>query len=163
MVAKGRRLLKVQADRSADGLRAAAEAFASSNLRACKQMCRLLACRMPSIYMQVARANICSRSLTGNNAVITVKTVEHVARLARLSLTAEEKERFARQLGNIIEHFNELQNIDTTNIEPMAHVLPITNVMREDAVVTPPGSAALLQTAPASENGFFRVPKIGES
>jgi aspartyl-tRNA(Asn)/glutamyl-tRNA(Gln) amidotransferase subunit C len=94
--------------------------------------------------------------------VITIEQVEHVAKLARLSLTAEEKERFAKQLRAIIEHFNELQSIDTTGVEPLAHVLPITNVMREDKVVKPPGSAVLLENAPAQENGFFRVPKIGE-
>ena len=95
--------------------------------------------------------------------MITIEAVEHVAKLARLALTQEEKEKYARQLGAIIDHFNELQDIDTTDIEPMAHVLPITNVMREDAVVTPPGSAVLLENAPARENGFFRVPKIGDA
>jgi aspartyl-tRNA(Asn)/glutamyl-tRNA(Gln) amidotransferase subunit C len=94
--------------------------------------------------------------------VITIEQVEHVAKLARLSLTAEEKERFAKQLGKIIDHFNELKSVDTTNIEPMAHALPITNVMREDVVVPPPGSAVLLENAPDQENGFFWVPKIGD-
>jgi aspartyl-tRNA(Asn)/glutamyl-tRNA(Gln) amidotransferase subunit C len=94
--------------------------------------------------------------------VITIKEVEHVAKLARLALTDQEKERFAEQLGKIIDHFNELKNVDTTNVEPLAHALPVTNVMREDEVVSPPGSTILLENAPAQENGFFRVPKIGE-
>jgi aspartyl-tRNA(Asn)/glutamyl-tRNA(Gln) amidotransferase subunit C len=94
--------------------------------------------------------------------LITISDVEKVAVLARLALTQDEKERFAKQLGDIIEHFNELKNVDTTGIEPMAHVLPISNVMREDEVKTPPGSAVLLENAPAKENGFFRVPKIGD-
>lgn len=94
--------------------------------------------------------------------MITIKEVEHVAKLARLALTEEEKQIFAGQLGNIIEHFNQLQNIDTSKVEPLAHALPIANVMRKDAVVPPPGSKALLANAPACENGFFRVPKIGE-
>ena len=94
--------------------------------------------------------------------MITIKEVEHVAKLARLALTDQEKERFAEQLGKIIDHFNELKNVDPTGVEPLAHALPLTNVMREDEVVPPPGSKILLENAPAQENGFFRVPKIGE-
>jgi aspartyl-tRNA(Asn)/glutamyl-tRNA(Gln) amidotransferase subunit C len=89
--------------------------------------------------------------------MITIKDVEHVSRLARLALTEEEKQRFAKQLGDIIDHFNELENIDTANVEPLAHAC-----LSPDQVRTPPCSAILLQNAPASENGFFRVPKIGE-
>jgi aspartyl-tRNA(Asn)/glutamyl-tRNA(Gln) amidotransferase subunit C len=94
--------------------------------------------------------------------MISIEDVEHVAKLARLALTDEEKQRFAKQLGAIIEHFNELKNVDTTGVEPMVHALPVTNVLREDVVVTPPGREVLLQNAPAEENGFFRVPKIGD-
>jgi aspartyl-tRNA(Asn)/glutamyl-tRNA(Gln) amidotransferase subunit C len=94
--------------------------------------------------------------------VISIKDVEHVAKLARLALTEEEKEKYAKQLGRIIESFNELKEVDTTNVAPFTHALPITNVMREDEIVQPPGSAVLLKNAPAAENGYFRVPKIGE-
>jgi aspartyl-tRNA(Asn)/glutamyl-tRNA(Gln) amidotransferase subunit C len=94
--------------------------------------------------------------------MISIEDVEHVAKLARLALTDEEKQRFSKQLGAIIEHFNELKNVDTTGVEPMVHALPISNVLREDVVVTPPGREVLLQNAPAEENGFFRVPKIGD-
>jgi aspartyl-tRNA(Asn)/glutamyl-tRNA(Gln) amidotransferase subunit C len=95
--------------------------------------------------------------------MISIKDVEHVAKLARLALTEEEKHKFAEQLGAILEHFKELEKVDTDGVEPMAHALPITNVMREDVVVTPPGRAVLLKSAPAQENGYFRVPKIGDS
>jgi aspartyl-tRNA(Asn)/glutamyl-tRNA(Gln) amidotransferase subunit C len=61
-----------------------------------------------------------------------------------------------------MEHFNQLQNIDTSKVEPLAHALPIANVMRKDMPVEPPGSEVLLANAPAADNGFFRVPKIGE-
>jgi aspartyl-tRNA(Asn)/glutamyl-tRNA(Gln) amidotransferase subunit C len=94
--------------------------------------------------------------------MITIQDVEHVAKLSRLALTQQEKQTFARQLDNIIDHFNQLQNIDTSKVEPLAHPLPIDNVMRPDITVPPPGSQTLLSTAPAAENGFFRVPKIGE-
>jgi aspartyl-tRNA(Asn)/glutamyl-tRNA(Gln) amidotransferase subunit C len=92
--------------------------------------------------------------------VISIKDVEHVAKLARLALTDEEKEIYAKQLARIIENFNELKEVDTTGVEPMAHALPITNVMRADEVVDPPGADIMLKTAPAAENGYFRVPKI---
>lgn len=92
--------------------------------------------------------------------MISIKDVEHVAKLARLALTDEEKEIYAKQLARIIENFNELKAVDTTGVEPMAHALPITNVMRADEVVASPGSEIMLKTAPAAENGYFRVPKI---
>ena len=94
--------------------------------------------------------------------MISIEDVEHVAKLARLALSEEEKEIYAKQLGRIIENFNELKEVDTTGVEPMAHALPINNVMREDKIVSPPGKELLLKTAPAAENGYFRVPKIGE-
>jgi aspartyl-tRNA(Asn)/glutamyl-tRNA(Gln) amidotransferase subunit C len=95
--------------------------------------------------------------------LISIEDVEHVAKLARLALTEEEKQKFATQLGAILEHFKELEKVDTAAVEPMAHALPITNVMREDIVVPPPGRGILLQSAPDQENGYFRVPKIGDS
>jgi aspartyl-tRNA(Asn)/glutamyl-tRNA(Gln) amidotransferase subunit C len=96
------------------------------------------------------------------SAVIGVKEVEHVAKLARLALTEDEKTLYAQQLGKIMDYFDQLQTVDTTGIEPLAHPLPITNVMREDEVVAPPGREVLLRNAPDKERGYFRVPKIGE-
>ncbi len=94
--------------------------------------------------------------------MITIKDVEHVAKLARLALSDEEKSRYTKQLAAIIEHFNELKAVDTTGVEPLAHALPITNVLREDTLVSPPGRALLMENAPEQENGYFRVPKIGD-
>lgn len=94
--------------------------------------------------------------------MISIKDVEHVARLARLSLSAGEKEIFTQQLARIIEHFNEIKSVDTEGVEPLAHALPIVNVTRDDVVVTPPGADMLLSSAPDAENGFFRVPRISE-
>jgi aspartyl-tRNA(Asn)/glutamyl-tRNA(Gln) amidotransferase subunit C len=92
--------------------------------------------------------------------VISIEDVEHVAKLARLALSDEEKAMYTEQLARIIENFNELSQVDTTGVEPLAQPLPITNVMREDEIVTPPGRDILLKTAPDAENGYFRVPKI---
>jgi aspartyl-tRNA(Asn)/glutamyl-tRNA(Gln) amidotransferase subunit C len=94
--------------------------------------------------------------------MITVSDVEHVAKLARLSLSEDEKKLYTEQLGKIIGFFAELNAIDTNGVEPMSHALSVTNVMREDEVEAPPGHEILLKTAPARDDAFFRVPKIGE-
>lgn len=93
---------------------------------------------------------------------ISIKDVEHVAKLARLALTDDEKRLYAQQLTRIIEHFDALKSIDTEGIEPMAHALPLTNVLREDEVKPGLGRDLLLKNAPDREGQFFRVPKIGE-
>jgi aspartyl-tRNA(Asn)/glutamyl-tRNA(Gln) amidotransferase subunit C len=93
---------------------------------------------------------------------ITSDIVEHVAKLARLSLTEAEKKLYTEQLAKIIGYFDELATVDTTGIEPMSHALPVINVMREDVVEPSPGHETLLKTAPAREGSFFRVPKIGD-
>ena len=92
--------------------------------------------------------------------MIGIKEVEHIASLAKLALTEEEKALYAGQLAQVIEYFDQLQAIDTTGIEPMAHALSMTNVLREDTVL-PPGKT-LLGVAPEVEGDFFKVPKIGE-
>jgi len=94
--------------------------------------------------------------------MITLETVRHIAKLARLNLTPEEETLYTEQLGNILQYFEELNAIDTTNIEPMSHALQIVNVMREDVVVPSPGHEAILAGAPDKERTSFRVPRIGE-
>jgi len=98
--------------------------------------------------------------------MITSKDVEHVAKLARLALTPDEKRLYTDQLSRILEYFGQLNKVDTTGVEPMSHALPVVNVMREDVIETPPGHERLLATAPDSEEvdskSFFRVPRIGD-
>ena len=93
--------------------------------------------------------------------MITIKDVEHVAKLARLALSQEEKEKFAPQLNSILEYVNELNEIDTTGVEPMAHSIKISNIMREDEVKQDFSREEMMKNAPEEEDGFFRVPKIG--
>ena len=64
--------------------------------------------------------------------MITVKDVEHVAKLARLELTEEEKQKYTKQLSDILKYANELNEVDTEGIEPMSHALPFYNVTRWD-------------------------------
>ena len=94
--------------------------------------------------------------------MISIKEVEHVAKLARLSLSEQEKELYTEQLAKILGYFDELKQVDTTGVEPLAHALSIVSVMREDEVLPPPGREQLLKSAPEVENGYFKVPKIGE-
>lgn len=92
--------------------------------------------------------------------MITIKEVEHVAKLARLELSEDEKTRYSEQLGAIIDYVQQMNEVDTSNVEPMSHAIPLTNVMREDEVVYEQTREELMQNAPAKEYGFFKVPKI---
>lgn len=92
--------------------------------------------------------------------MITIKDVEHVAKLARLELSEEEKEKFSKQLGDILKYVEQMNEVDTTGVEPMSHAIPMVNVMREDVVVSENTKEELMENAPLKEDGFFRVPKI---
>lgn len=94
--------------------------------------------------------------------MITIKDVEHVAKLARLELTEEEKEKFSKQLDAILKHMDQLNEVDTTGVEPMAHAFAIKNVMREDKIVQEFSRDEMLVNAPDEEDGFFKVPKISD-
>ena len=93
---------------------------------------------------------------------ITPKEVEHVARLARLELTAEEKERMRAQLDSILSYIDKLNELDTSAVEPTSHVLPMTNVFREDEVMPSLSQEEVLVNAPDRHEFFFRVPRILE-
>jgi aspartyl-tRNA(Asn)/glutamyl-tRNA(Gln) amidotransferase subunit C len=93
---------------------------------------------------------------------ITRKEVEHVAKLARLALRDEEIETLTNQLGNILTYVEKLNELDTTNIEPTSHVLPIKNVLREDEAGKSIEREKALGNAPDRTEEFFRVPKVIE-
>lgn len=92
--------------------------------------------------------------------MITIKDVEHVAKLARLELTEEEKVKYTTQLADVLKHVEEMNEVDTTGVEPMAHALDFVNVTREDVVIQEHTKDELMKNAPINEDGFFRVPKI---
>lgn len=92
--------------------------------------------------------------------MISKKDVEHVAKLACIELTESEKEKFTKQLGDIIKHVDQLNEVDTTNIDPMAHPSPFFNVMRDDVVEYNNTKEELIANAPEEEDSFFKVPKI---
>jgi aspartyl-tRNA(Asn)/glutamyl-tRNA(Gln) amidotransferase subunit C len=93
---------------------------------------------------------------------ISKEQVEHVARLARLEVSEDEKAMFARQLSGILTYMDQLKELDTKGIEPTATVLPTDNVFRDDDVRPSLPQEKALANAPDQIDGFFRVPKILE-
>jgi len=91
---------------------------------------------------------------------ITTADVAHVARLARLSLTDDELDRFTAQLGAVLEHARDVEALDTAGVEPTAHPLPLVNVLREDVVTPSLDRAEVLAQAPSVDDNRFRVPRI---
>jgi len=93
---------------------------------------------------------------------ITMRDVEHVARLSRLALTDQEKDRMRRELDGILSYIDKLRALDTANVPPTSHAVPMTNVMREDEPRPSLAQDLMLANAPERSGEFFRVPKIIE-
>jgi aspartyl-tRNA(Asn)/glutamyl-tRNA(Gln) amidotransferase subunit C len=93
---------------------------------------------------------------------ISKQEVEHVAKLARLELAEEEKEKLIDQLSNILTYVETLNELDTKGVEPTSHVLDIKNVMRDDVSVPSLPQEQALANAPEKAAGHFKVPKIIE-
>lgn len=89
--------------------------------------------------------------------------VDHVAKLARLGLSEEEKKLFAQQLSAILEYADNLQKLDTKDVPPTSHAIPMKNILREDKVIPCENADDILANAPEEEEHMFRVPKILES
>jgi aspartyl-tRNA(Asn)/glutamyl-tRNA(Gln) amidotransferase subunit C len=92
--------------------------------------------------------------------ILSKEEVEHVALLARLELSDEEKEAYTHQLNAILDFVQQLDELETSGVEPTTHVLPLVNVMREDQVRPGLSSEEALAGAPDQDKGHFRVPKI---
>ena len=88
--------------------------------------------------------------------------IDHVAELARIALTAEEKAKFAAQLGDVLAHIEQLKKVDVSNVEPTAHASPVFNVWADD--VAQPGLPVelALKNAPAQRSNMIVVPKVVE-
>ena len=93
---------------------------------------------------------------------VTRKDVETVAGLARLTFTEEEKENLTGTLNSILGYFDKLSELDTSDVEPLSHILPVHNVMREDEVQPSCGQETALANAPVSRRGHFVIPKVIE-
>ena len=91
---------------------------------------------------------------------IDQKQVRKVAKLSRLELTEVEVEEFTGQLRAILDYVEKMNELDTTDVEPLAHCLPISNVFREDYAKESLGTEKTLANAPQRDGEFFKVPKI---
>jgi aspartyl-tRNA(Asn)/glutamyl-tRNA(Gln) amidotransferase subunit C len=91
---------------------------------------------------------------------VTAADVRHIADLSRLSVSPEEVERLSGELSAIIEYVEQLGTVDTRQIEPTSHVLPLRNVMRDDCPAASLPRDEALRNAPDSTEKFFRVPRI---
>mgnify|MGYP001489678598 CR=1 FL=1 len=94
------------------------------------------------------------------NQKIKLDDVRHVARLSRLALDETQSRKFAGQLETILGYVDKLGALDVSGVEPMAHALPIHNVLREDAIEPSLPLEKVLQNAPEVEGPFFKVPKV---
>ncbi|MBS7654075.1 MAG: Asp-tRNA(Asn)/Glu-tRNA(Gln) amidotransferase subunit GatC [Candidatus Bathyarchaeia archaeon] len=91
---------------------------------------------------------------------ITKEEIEHIAQLAHIELTDEEKEVFTEQFNRILDFFRKIDEVDTRSIPPMYHVLDIVNVYREDEVGGTLPKESVLENAPKKEEQFFKSPRI---
>ncbi len=95
-------------------------------------------------------------------AEVSRKEVQHVAQLARMALTSQDLERVGTELNRILEHFNRLQELDTEDVAPTSHAIPMTNVFREDQVGESLSVEDVVENAPERSDEFFKVPRILE-
>ncbi len=91
---------------------------------------------------------------------LTEDEVRHVARLSRLRLSDEEAHQFTGRLAAVLEYFSRLDELDVSNVEPMAHSMDVTNVLRPDVPAAPLPVEAALANAPDRDDPFFKVPKV---
>jgi len=86
--------------------------------------------------------------------------IEYVAKLARINLSEQQKEKFARQLKDILSYIEKLKELDVGKVEPISHVLPLKNVFRQDKVQPSLPIDKVLGNAPSKEGNNFSVPRI---
>jgi aspartyl-tRNA(Asn)/glutamyl-tRNA(Gln) amidotransferase subunit C len=100
--------------------------------------------------------------LDGDKMKVTKKDMENVAVLSRLDIPADKEAQYTQQLNDVLEYFDNLSAVNTDDIKPLAHVLPISNVFREDVVKKSLDRDLALSNAPLKEDGYFKVPKVLE-
>ena len=91
--------------------------------------------------------------------VISDETIEYVGILAKLELDDQEKERAKKDMGEMLDYIDQLNELDTTGVEPMSHIFPVHNVFREDEVTNGAGSEDTPANAPLTRDGRLEVPK----
>lgn len=91
---------------------------------------------------------------------ISLADVRHVAKLARLALGEDQLSKYAGQLESILEYVAKIREVDLAGVEPMAHAVPLHNVLREDEAGPSLPTELVLRNAPEAEGPFFKVPKV---
>ncbi len=95
---------------------------------------------------------------------IDAEMVRHIGKLSRIELTDAEVATFTRQLGDVLHYFDKLQELDTENVEPMAHAVELHNILADDTPRESLTPDEALANAPQRDGDFFKVPKVlGES
>ena len=94
--------------------------------------------------------------------IISDETIEYVGILAKLELSAEEKESAKSDMGRMLDYIDKLNELDTSGVEPMSHVFPVHNVFREDVVTNGDDRENMLTNAPEERDGQYQVPKTVE-
>ena len=92
--------------------------------------------------------------------MIDREEVRKVANLARLNISEAEEAEFTTQLNSILEYFDQLSELDTTDVKPTTRAIETSNITREDRITPFPNKEELLKAAPEQQGDFFRVPKI---
>ena len=90
----------------------------------------------------------------------TTFDIDRIANLARLTLSSDEKERLGQQMVKIVDYINQLNELDTSKVEPTSHVLPVRNVFRDDESESYFQKADYLSLAPHQDKGHYEVPQI---
>lgn len=91
---------------------------------------------------------------------VTKKDVEHIAQLAKLEFTDAEKEKLTHQMNEILGHMEKLNELDTTNVEPLSQVIDLQNAFRDDVVTPSTPTETALKNAPDKTDEHFKVPKV---
>lgn len=91
--------------------------------------------------------------------IISDETIEYVGILAKLELSEEEKENAKKDMGEMLDYIDKLNELDTSSVEPMSHIFPVNNVFREDEVTNGDGRDLTLRNAPERKEDSFVVPK----
>lgn len=94
--------------------------------------------------------------------IISDETIDYVGILAKLELSADEKEQAKKDMGSMLDYIDKLSELDTTGVEPMSHVFSVQNVFREDVVTNGDTRDELLTNAPSAKDGMFKVPRTVE-
>jgi len=97
-----------------------------------------------------------------NEKRIDINTVTYIAKLSRLRLNNEEKVILVSQINDILQYVDKLNELDTSSVQPMSHVLDLKNVFRMDEINPSLPAETVVSLATDSENNLFSVPRIIE-